>query len=139
MSMAQFRGPREDTRLLPNTSFGIVTPRLGANGCWGIGLGNDADGQRLRASGYPSNLPAIPIGWEARPADNSRGVMYQRPGATGNADSIRIMQPTRSYPNGYLRCYNSSGQPLDVNGIPGPLATTHIPLDYPGPWPGWPT
>jgi hypothetical protein len=64
--------------------------------------------------------------------------VYQRPGATGNADMIRIMDPTPKYPNGYARVYNSHGQPVDVLGKPGPPATTHIPEDYVGPWPGWP-
>jgi hypothetical protein len=87
---------------------------------------------------HPSNLPPVPAGWERRPAANSRGVIYQRPGSSGNADSIRIMWPTSGYPKGYLRYYNSVGQPLDVSGRPGPPSTTHIPLDYDGPWPGWP-
>jgi hypothetical protein len=88
---------------------------------------------------YPANVPAIPADWERRPADNSRGTIFQRPGASGNADSIRIMAPTTSYPKGYLRYYNSAGQPLDVNGRPGPPEATHISLDYDGPWPGWPS
>jgi hypothetical protein len=89
--------------------------------------------------GYPANLPGVPPGWVRRPADNSRGVIYQKRSATGNADSIRIMGPTERYPQGYLRYYNSAGQPLDVSGQPGPPALTHIPLDYAGPWSGWPT
>ena len=36
---------------------------------------------------------------------------FQRPEATGNADMIRIMDPTTMYPNGYVRYYNESGQP----------------------------
>jgi hypothetical protein len=47
------------------------------------------------------------------------------------------MDPTSQYPAGYVRFYNSLGQPLDVLGKPGSQATTHIPLDYMGPieWP----
>jgi hypothetical protein len=73
-----------------------------------------------------------------RVADNGRGIVYQRPSATGNADMIRIMQPTPGYPNGYVRYYNQYGQPVDANGRPGPASATHIPLDYRGPLPGWP-
>jgi hypothetical protein len=80
----------------------------------------------------------VPQGWAPRVADNGRGIVYQRPGATGNADMIRIMDPTSKYPNGYVRYYNEYGQPLDVFGKPGPASATHIPQDYQGPWPGWP-
>lgn len=51
---------------------------------------------------------------------------------------IRIMEPTARYPDGYVRVYNSGGQPVDVFGKPGPPSTTHIPETYRGPWPGWP-
>ena len=71
-------------------------------------------------------------------ADSGTGIVYQRPGATGNADMIRIMDPTPQYPSGYVRYYNQHGQPLDVFGNPGSRATTHIPLDYEGPIPVWP-
>ena len=80
----------------------------------------------------------VPQGWAPRVADNGRGVVYQRPGASGNADMIRIMDPTSKYPNGYVRYYTDHGQPLDVFGKPGPASATHIPQDYQGPWPGWP-
>jgi hypothetical protein len=80
----------------------------------------------------------IPEGWEPRVADNGRGIVYQRPGALRNADSIRIMEPTSKYPSGYVRYYNSGNQPLDVFGNPGADPVTHIPQDYVGPWPGWP-
>ncbi len=93
----------------------------------------------FRPSGYPANLPNVPAGWEKRSADNSRGVIYQKPESIGNGDSIRIMQPTARYPLGYFRYYNNLGQPLDVNGQPGSPAATHIPLDSVGPWPGWPS
>jgi len=81
---------------------------------------------------------AIPKGWVGRAADSGKGIVYQRPGATGNADMIRIMDPTSRYPSGYARYFNQHGQPLDVFGKPGSQATTHIPLDYQGPIPGWP-
>jgi hypothetical protein len=52
---------------------------------------------------------------------------------------IRIMDPTPMYPRGYVRVHNEYGQPVDVFGKPGSKATTHIPSDYEGPWPGWPS
>jgi len=81
----------------------------------------------------------VPGGWQARTADNGRGIVYQRPGATGNADMIRIMDPTDKYPGGYFRWYNDRGQPLDVYGKPGPPSATHIPEDSIGKIPRWPT
>jgi len=80
----------------------------------------------------------IPEGWVGRTADNGQGIVFQEPGAAGNADSIRIMDPTAQYPDGYVRYYNDQGQPLDVNGKPGPPSATHISQTYQGPWPGWP-
>jgi hypothetical protein len=77
----------------------------------------------------------IPEGYVGREADNLKGIVFQEPGAPGNAGSIRIMEPTQRYPNGYFRYYSSedNGQPLDVNGQPCPPTTTHIPEDYIGP------
>ena len=80
----------------------------------------------------------IPQGWVGRVADNSAGIIYQRPGATGSADMIRIMDSTLQYPQGYVRYYNNYGQPLDPFGKPGERASTHISLAYEGPIPGWP-
>ena len=71
-------------------------------------------------------------------ADNGKGLVFQRGGATGNADMIRIMEPTAKYQNGYVRVYNSHAQPVDVFGKPGPGSATHISQDYMGQWPGWP-
>jgi RHS repeat-associated protein len=81
---------------------------------------------------------AIPEGWIGRVADNGKGIVYQRPGAIGNADMIRIMDPTSRYPSGYVRYYNQHGQPLDALGKPGSRDATHIPLNYRGPILGWP-
>ncbi|HVL98143.1 MAG TPA: hypothetical protein VM324_02480, partial [Egibacteraceae bacterium] len=80
----------------------------------------------------------IPKGWASRPATSGKGIVFQRPGATGNADMIRIMEPTSKYPSGYVRYTNEYGQPLDVLGKPGAASATHIPQNYQGPWPGWP-
>ena len=80
----------------------------------------------------------IPEGWVGRAADHGQGIVYQRPGAVGNADTIRLMEPTPRYPQGYVRYYNNFGQPLDPFGKPGDRASTHIPLDYEGSIPTWP-
>jgi len=76
----------------------------------------------------------------AREAENGQGIVYQQPGAPGNAGSIRIMEPTPDYPNGYFRYYNNEGrgQPLEVDGKPGSPSATHIPEDFAGPLQGWP-
>ena len=83
------------------------------------------------ASRYPkamSDSPVdIPKGWTPRVTDNGKGMVFQRPGATGNADMIRVMDPTSQHPNGYIRIYNSHGQPVDLAGKPGPPSATHIP------------
>ncbi|MCD9872099.1 WXG100-like domain-containing protein [Streptomyces guryensis] len=78
----------------------------------------------------------IPEGWEPRVADNGKGVVFQRPGAEGNADMIRVMDPTPRYPNGYIRAYNEYGQPVDAAGKPGSKAATHIPTG--SSWSWWP-
>ena len=75
----------------------------------------------------------------SRVADNGKGIVYQQPGAVGNASMIRIMEPTPMYPQGYVRVHNKFGQPVDVYGKPGPQSATHIPRGYTGPWPGWPS
>lgn len=82
----------------------------------------------------------IPEGYVGREADNGKGIVFQDPSAPGNAGSIRIMEPTDQYPNGYFRYYNNegNGQALDVNGKPGPPSATHIPENYIGPVLGWP-
>src|ERR1700691_4957600 len=51
---------------------------------------------------------------------------------------IRIMDATSQYPNGYVRIYNSYGQPVDCNLQPGTRADTHIPEDEDGPFPEFP-
>jgi hypothetical protein len=64
--------------------------------------------------------------------------VFQRRGAEGNADSIRIAEPDAKNPDGYVGVYSSSAQPVDVYGKTGPGSTTHISQTYRGPWPGWP-
>ena len=102
-----------------------------------VGRGGDSVGRTFVTTPNGKTV-SIPEGWVGRSADNGNGIVYQRSGATANADMIRVMDPTPRYPSGYVRYYNQHGQPLDVFGKPGSRATTHIPLDYAGPIPGWP-
>ena len=85
---------------------------------------------------------AIPTGWAPRPADNGAGMVWQAPGADGDAHLIRIMHPTDRYPNGYVRFHNAHGQPLDLTGRPGARSTSHIPINADGTFDvpaGWPS
>lgn len=43
------------------------------------------------SGGYGYDVPA---GWVGRAADNGKGIVFHAPGSTGNADMIRIMDPT---------------------------------------------
>lgn len=75
---------------------------------------------------------AIKDGWSSRVADNGQGIVHQRPGATGNSDAVRVMNPTSRYPDGYVRYYNGRGQPIGLDGKPGSQAHTHIPRNPDG-------
>lgn len=82
----------------------------------------DSTGTAIDIGATTAKIPggqAISNGWTARIADNGKDVVFQRPGAQEDADMIRIMEPTAQYPNGYMRIYNSYGQPVDVMGKPG--------------------
>jgi hypothetical protein len=73
----------------------------------------------------------IPAGYVAEPAANGNGIVYRPAGSTGDANTIRIMGPDAQgrYPDGYVRVFNSSGQPVvPSTGKTGPQATTHSPL-----------
>ncbi|WP_028849826.1 hypothetical protein [Thermocrispum municipale] len=99
-----------------------------------------SSGKNQQGQQTSSLPPGAKQGWVKRTADNGKGVVYQRPGATGNADMIRIMDPTPRYPHGYVRFYNSHGQPINLDGKPGSRADTHIPIDPNGNYPlpkGW--
>jgi len=80
----------------------------------------------------------VPKGWHGRLAASGEGLVFQKPGAVGNSDMIRIADPNPLNPSGYVRYYNTYGQPLAASGRPGPDALTHIPLDYVGPLRNWP-
>lgn len=86
------------------------------------------------ANGSARGIPGLPSGWQGREANNGKGWVWQEPGTPGNANSMRVMDPTAQYPNGYVRFYNESGQPLSSAGKPGPNSTTHIARDSSGGW-----
>jgi len=78
--------------------------------------------------------------WEGRVADNGKGDVWQRPGPVRNRDSVRIMEPTDDYPNGYVRFVNSENHPIGLDGKTGSKAHTHIPINADGTYPipkGW--
>lgn len=75
----------------------------------------------------PETPPGVKPGWTDRVADNGKGTVFQEPGAPGNANMVRLMEPTSQYPNGYVRFYNEHGQPVGLDGRPGPNSATHIP------------
>ena len=86
--------------------------------------------------------PGVDPTWEPRVSNNGQGTVWQRPGAIGNRDSVRIMGPTDRYEHGYVRFFNSGNQPIDLHGKPTGNETTHIPKNPDGTYPlpeGWQT
>jgi RHS repeat-associated protein len=77
-------------------------------------------------------VPGVKQGWSSRLADNGKGTVWQAPTSTGNAKTVRVMEPTERYPNGYVRFFNEHGQPIGLNGKPGPRSDTHIPRNPDG-------
>jgi hypothetical protein len=84
-----------------------------------------------------------------RVSDNGKGEVWQKPenvnappGTPKNANSVRIMDGTERYPDGYVRFYNEHGQPLKLDGKPGANNSpdTHVPVrpdgtyDIPAGW-----
>jgi hypothetical protein len=55
----------------------------------------------------------IPPNYIKRVANNLKGYVYQKPLSVRDADSIRVAFPSKDYPNGYVRTYNSSGSAYD--------------------------
>jgi hypothetical protein len=70
----------------------------------------------------------IPPNYVAQPANNGQGWVFRAPGTTGNADIVRVAEEDVQNPTGYVRYYNSGGQPLNWAGKPGPDDETHLPL-----------
>jgi RHS repeat-associated protein len=85
--------------------------------------------ERLFVSTAEGHTVPVPSSFIARVADNGAGIVYQRSGATGNADLVRIMDPIARYPQGYMVYYNALGKALDAAGGLASRARMHIPLD----------
>jgi hypothetical protein len=72
--------------------------------------------------------------WKGRVSDNGKGEVWQHPDRIGNpdnhkdADSMRYMDPTDRYPDGYVRYHGPTGQPLTLEGKPGVDPVTHHPM-----------
>ena len=84
----------------------------------------------------------VPDDFVAVVANNGKGTVWRAPGTTTNAGTVRVMEPTAQYPNGYVRFYNNSGpgQPIGLDGKTGPNSHTHIPINPDGTYPlpkGW--
>ena len=76
------------------------------------------------------NAVKIPQGYTAAAAKNGKGIIYRPEGSTGDANTIRIMEPNAKNPTGYARVYNSKGQPINpTSGQPEANAETHVPLN----------
>jgi hypothetical protein len=78
--------------------------------------------------------------WDGRVVDNGRGDIWQKRGVLDDRDSVRIMEPTEHYPDGYVVFTNSENQPLNLAGKPGSRGATHIPINPDGSYPipkGW--
>jgi hypothetical protein len=84
----------------------------------------------------------VPLDWVGRTANTQKGVVFQDPDSVGvgngNRNSIRIMEPTSRYPEGYVRIYNGEGQPVGYNSKPGSNADTHFPEEEDGSFPELP-
>jgi hypothetical protein len=67
--------------------------------------------------------------------DNGKGEVWQDPEKIGSdahhmdADSMRYMDPTDRYPNGYVRFHSPTGQPLTLDGKTGTDPVTHHPIE----------
>ena len=101
--------------------------------------GRAADSAR-KAAVAASRPAGVTDNFVAEVANSGKGMVWRAPGSTGNASTVRIMESTSQYPNGYVRIYNSAGQPIGLSGKPGPPSATHIPLRPDGTFPfpnGW--
>jgi RHS repeat-associated protein len=118
-----------------------------ASGCFSGGLNKFKVVSRATGGGFPKGPrppknwkpptnppqppPPIPPGHISGPSRSGGGTVYQAPGSTGNANSVRVMPPGADpkYPNGYWVQYNQHGQPINpATSKPGSKPDTHVPL-----------
>lgn len=112
----------------------------------GPGESKPQPGDRMPDDQRPSTAGSS---WEGRVAENGKGEVWQKPenvnapaGTPKNANSVRIMDGTDRYPDGYVRFYNEHGQPVKLDGKPGANNSpdTHMPVrpdgtyDIPAGW-----
>jgi RHS repeat-associated protein len=86
-------------------------------------------------------LITAPAGYQAVTAQNGKGLVLMPKGQIlgNNSNIIRYGDPNATNPNGYVRYYNASGQPLvPSTGKPGSNPATHIDINYTGPLVGYP-
>jgi hypothetical protein len=110
--------------------------RVGGAGGQGLARHTGGGDTTTRFADARAKLPRpVPSGWKPRVTNNGKGVAFQRPGAEGDADMVRVMDPTERYPKGYFVFHNAYGQPMTPAGKPGTRAETHISIGHDGPWP----
>jgi hypothetical protein len=65
-----------------------------------------------RTKPAPVGLPPhVPTGWVRSPVRNGKGEMWQKPGASGNSDSMRIMDPQRGTRTGMFATTTNTVSP----------------------------
>ena len=71
----------------------------------------------------------IPPNYVAQPANNGQGWVFTRTRYyRKHTDIVRVAEANAQNPTGYVRYYNSAGQPLNWAGNTGPASETHLPL-----------
>lgn len=103
-----------------------------AAGAAGKGTKGPKSPKKFPPTNPPQPPPPIPPNYTSGPSRSGGGTVYQQPGSTGNANSVRVMPPGANpdYPNGYWIKYNDAGHP--INPATGKQAASrqdyHVPL-----------